>query len=327
MQELQHFFSLTPERVLGAVERIGESTTGLCYALNSLENRVYEVELENRRRVVAKFYRPGRWSQETIADEHRLLLRLVEEEIPACGPLEFPDGSTLQRTEEGIWFAVFPRRGGRAPEELGDLELEQLGRLLGRIHNIAAATELSHRPALSPKTYGSDCLAIILERAELSPGVRERYADAVRRLVALAEPMFAGVPTQPVHADFHRGNILHTPEGWLVLDFDDMAWAPAVQDFWLVLPGRPSECPREVEALVRGYEQFRAFDHATLHLIEHLRALRYVRYAAWIAARWDDPSFPRAFPQWGTDNYWENQLADLNDQLGIIAEQAASLPL
>jgi Ser/Thr protein kinase RdoA (MazF antagonist) len=318
MNELDQFFTLTPDAVLSAVEEIGSETTGLCYALNSLENRVFEVELEDRTRLVAKFYRPGRWSRETILDEHRALSALVDNEITVIAPLAFGDGSTLHTTADGINFTLFPRRGGRAPDDIGTEEAEQLGRMLGRIHNALASLALPHRPELSPKTYGTESLEIILARATLSPGVRGRYETSVRSLIERITPMFASVPTLPVHADFHRGNVLRATQGWLVLDFDDMARGPAVQDFWLMLPGRPADVPRELEAMLGGYEQFRELDRKNLDLVEPLRALRYVRYAAWIAQRWDDPAFKRAFPDWGTDRYWEQQLADINEQLALI---------
>ena len=318
MSELEHFFSLTPDRVLAAVEEGGSQTTGLCYALNSLENRVYEVELEDRSRVVVKFYRPGRWSRETILGEHRALNALADDEIAVVAPTPFADGETLHSLAEGIHFALFPRRGGRAPDDLTLDDFEQLGRLMARIHNVTSLLGLQARPALSPATYGTQALATILEKASLSPGVRARYSDSVRRLVDVATPRFAEARQIPIHADFHRGNVLRTPQGWLVLDFDDMAHGPAVQDFWLILPGRPRDVPRELEALVKGYEQFRELDRTELGLVEMLRALRYVRYAAWIAQRWEDPAFKRAFPDWGTDRYWEAQLADINEQLALV---------
>ena len=213
--------------------------------------------------------------------------------------------------------------GGRAPDDLGAPELEQLGRLLGRMHNMGARAKAEHRPELSPDTYGADSLAIILERGQLGTSTARRYESAVRQVIALAQERFRGIATSLIHADFHRGNILSRGPGqWLMLDFDDCAHGPAAQDFWLVLPGRPAECPRELEAMLRGYEQFRAFDHRSLVLIEALRALRYVRYAGWIAKRWDDPSFQRAFPDWGTERYWEEQVADLHEQLRLIDSAA-----
>ena len=316
----QHFFTLTPERVLDAVERSGHVTTGLCYPLNSLENRVYEVELDDRSRVVGKFYRPGRWGEETIRDEHRALAALREAEIPVCAPLAFPDGDTLHATPEKIFFALFPRTGGRIPDELIGDEYVQLGRLVARIHNVLGMLRLRHRPSLSPETYGTECLRTILERAPMPAGIQRRYVDAVERLVTLATERFAGIETIIAHADCHRGNLLRGREGWFFLDFDDMAVAPPVQDLWLLLPARARDCKAELDLLLEGYEQFRRFDRGTLGLIEALRGLRYVRYAAWVARRWDDPAFPRAFPDWGSERYWEGQVSDLHDQIALLEE-------
>lgn len=318
MNELTSFFGLTFDRVLTAVEQAGRRTTGLCYALNSLENRVYDIELDDDSRLIAKFYRPGRWSPETILDEHAMLAALHSEEIPVAAPTAFPDGSTLHTSAEGIHFALFPRVGGRAPDELTLLELEQVGRLIGRIHNIGARLGLPHRPELSPATYGSAALRLINEQGQLSPSVERRYNDAAARLIAQAEQLFAGVALAPIHADFHRGNLLRGRDGFVVLDFDDMARGPAAQDFWLVLPSRLGDCPDEVAAMVRGYEQFRAFDVRLLRMVEALRGLRYLRYAGWITSRWSDPAFKHVFAQFGTDNYWEAQVADLYEQVRLL---------
>jgi Ser/Thr protein kinase RdoA (MazF antagonist) len=317
---LTDFFSLTPERVLDAVEQSGHGTTGLCYALNSLENRVYEVELEGGRRLVAKFYRPGRWSREAILDEHTLLAALVEAEIPVCAPDPFPDGSTLKSTPEGILFTLFPRVGGRSPDELVAADHLELGRLLGRIHNVTASLKLSHRPVIGPDMYGGDSLALILDKAAMSPVVRKSFADVAGQLIEAGRRMWQGVPTFVVHGDCHRANLLRARERWMFLDFDDCGRAPAVQDMWLLLPAPVAGCPAEVEALLEGYEQFRRFEHGTLRLVEVLRGLRYLRYAAWILARREDPSFTRAFPSFGTEVYWEGQLGDLREQLGRVQQ-------
>lgn len=325
-REVGSFFSLTPEHVLAAVEQAGMPTTGLCYALNSLENRVYEVELEDERRVVAKFYRPQRWSRETILGEHHLLSALAAAEIPVCAPEPFPDGQTLHPAADGIFFALFPKVGGRSPDELTLDEHEELGRLLGRIHNVSANLTGHARPALSPDTYGRQSLKTILARTRMPDGLRHRYADAVERVVVCAEARFKGVEPFLTHSDCHRGNLLRGSRGFFFLDFDDAAVGPAVQDFWLLLPARPSDCPRELEAMLKGYETFRDFPRRSLALIEPLRALRYIRYAGWVAARWEDPAFKRAFPHWGTDNYWEAQLADLLEQLQIFAHEEEEQP-
>jgi Ser/Thr protein kinase RdoA (MazF antagonist) len=316
------FFDLLPEQVLDAVEQMGHRTTGLCYSLGSLENRVYEVELISGERIVPKFYRPKRHSRATILDEHRLLAALTEAEVPVCAPMRLPSGETLSETSNGIYFALFPRTGGRSPDELTDDEFTQLGRLIARIHNVSASLHLQHRPVLTPTTYGTECLAAILERDLLPPDMRQRYSDAVNRLVDVSEPLLAGLEHFVVHSDCHRGNLLRGREGWFFLDFDDMAVGPAVQDLWLLLPSRPTECPRQLDALLAGYRQFRPLERRGLAAIEALRGLRYVCYAAWIASRWTDQSFVRAYPLWGTAAYWEHQVLDLNEQVRLLKAAA-----
>ena len=316
------FFGLLPEVVLDAVERSGARATGRVVALNSLENRVYDVELEGGRRVIAKFYRPGRWDRATILDEHAVLLALVDEDFATAAPIPFPDGDTLARTPDGIWFALFPRVLGRAAGSLEPPELGQLGQLVARIHNVTASLPIAHRPALSPASYGGDSLDILLAGGFIPGSLEARYADVVGRLVAVGEARFAGVRTHPhpIHADLHRGNLLEAnARSWIILDFDDLAIGPAVQDLWLLLPARPEDCPEHLAALVEGYEQFRAFDPDELVLVEVLRGLRYVRYAAWVASRWSDPSFPRAFPGWGSERYWSEQIADVSEQLELLS--------
>jgi len=317
-----NFYSLVPEMVLDAVEAAGARTTGLCYALNSLENRVYEIELEDRSRVVAKFYRPGRWSREAILDEHRLLAALVDAEIPCCPPNAIADDSedTLGTTASGIHFAVFPKIGGRSPDELSVAQdhYAQIGRLLARMHNVSASLNLTHRSEISPQVYGTDRLALILDSVEISPGVQARYATAVDALVRIGDQLYDGLDCLPIHGDCHRANLLFN-DGWFFLDFDDMGVGPAVQDLWLLLPGRATTAQAEFEQMLSGYEQFREMPAGSTKLIELLRGLRYVRYAGWVAERWDDPAFKRAFPDWGTDRYWEGQTADLMEQVSLLS--------
>ena len=324
MNELDDFFSLTPDKVLDAVEESGMHTTGMIYQLNSLENRVFEVELEDQIRLVPKFYRPGRWSKEEILDEHKILQALVDHEIPACAALPFADGETLHQTSAGIHFALFPKVGGRPPDDLTDADYRELGRLIGRIHKIGESLPPPSRPALSPEVYGVDALSTILEKTEMPDGLKARYEDAVGRLVTIAKNQYSKIKPITIHADFHRGNILRTPEGWLALDFDDMTTGPESQDFWLILPGRLEDSKQEVEQLLEGYEQFREFDYGSLKLIEVLRGLRYVRYAGWIANRFQDPAFKYIFPEFGSEQYWQEQYIDLEEQLAVITEMGLS---
>lgn len=316
------FLDLTPERVLNAVEAGGLEPTGLCYPLNSFENRVYEVELEDRSRLVAKFYRPGRWSREQILEEHRLLQALDEAEIPVCTVQPFPDGETL-RTIRGLHYALSPRRGGRAPDEL-TLDLAgRLGRWLGRTHNVAAAMEIEHRPRLDADRYVRQALKWIqqwiTDGGSVSERLRSRYWRAAETLAEIADERMAGVTTHLVHADLHFGNVLLRDDELRVLDFDDMAIGPPVQDLWLVLPGRDDEETVALrEALLAGYEQFRIFDRSTLDLIEILRGMRMVRYAGWLARRWHDPAFKAGWPHFGTDDYWRLETEDLEEQVALI---------
>lgn len=323
-----NFYGLGPEQVLDAVESsAGLATTGLCYPLNSLENRVYEIELDGGDRIVGKFYRPGRWSRQTIAEEVRVLYGLRDNEIPVCAPLTLQNDETIAETQDGIFFVLYPKTGGRSPDELDPNEYQQLGRLLGRIHNVMSKIAPQARPSITPATYGIECMELICANTQLAGSLEARYRDAVQRLVDIAETRYAGVDLVPVHGDCHRANLLRDGslsvggEGFFFLDFDDMGIGPAVQDFWLLLPARRAESAVEIEAIATGYEQFREFDRRSLRLIEVLRGMRYVRYAAWLTSRWDDPAFQRAFPDFGSERYWEQQIADLYEQLRVLGEE------
>jgi Ser/Thr protein kinase RdoA (MazF antagonist) len=326
--QTQFFFSLTPDKVLEAVESSGLRCTGRCQALNSFENRVYDVEVESedgdeRPRRVVKFYRPGRWSEAQILDEHAFLSDLAEAEIPAVGPLPFPDGRTLRAMpESGIWFAVFPRVGGRAPDELDDEACLRVGRLIGRIHNVGAKRAAPHRVRLGPETYGISNLEFLLAGNWIAQEVRSRYEAAVRGVCALSSVFFAGAEAHRVHGDCHLGNLLFNAQGAFFVDFDDMVTAPAVQDLWLLIPGADAEGLRKRNLLFEGYEEMRQLDRAALRWIEALRALRFVHYSAWIARRWEDPAFPRAFPQFGSERYWAQETQDMENQLRAVQEAA-----
>jgi Ser/Thr protein kinase RdoA (MazF antagonist) len=315
----EFFFRLTPERVLQAVEAAGFVPSGHCFALNALENRVYDVRLEDGQHVVAKFYRPGRWSRETILDEHRLLAALVRAEIPVCAPLEFPDGDTLKEIED-IHYAIWPRTGGRSPDELADDQIEILGRLMARIHSIAADLGAPNRRTLNADTVPLEALALLEDGDWLPPSCSGRYARAVETLVSTYQERSRDLLIQPIHGDCHAGNLLRGDEGWFFLDFDDMVIGPPVQDVWMLLPGRDALADRQRRLLVESYRQFRPFDDRGFSLIEPLRGFRFVFYAGWIARRWEDPAFPDAFPHFGTDDYWETETRDLEELVERIAK-------
>ncbi len=310
----EFFFRLTPEWVLRAVEAGGLRPTGHCSALNSLENRVYDVRLEDDSHVVAKFYRPERWSPEAIREEHAFLADLAEAEVPVCAPVRFSDGETLHRVEE-IWYAVWPRTGGRAPDELSDADLAVLGRLVARIHNIGAGADAPHRRRLSADGYVREPLALLEERRLLPPACADRYRRAALRLADVYDERSRDVPVHRIHGDCHVGNLLRGREGFFFLDFDDFVIGPAAQDAWMLVPGRDAEGARQRRVLLDAYRQFRPFEERWLELVEPLRALRFVHYAAWIGRRWADPAFPPTFPHFGSEDYWENETRDLEEQL------------
>ncbi len=319
------FLTLTPERVLAAVEAAGLSCNPVCYPLNSFENRVYEVELADRGRLIAKFYRPGRWRAEQILEEHRFLAELAAAEVPVCTVLPFPDGSTLKRIDT-IYYSLSERRGGRAPDELCDRDVERLGMFVGRMHNVAASSPAPSRPRLDAERYVRRALVWIERQGSLTGGLRQRYFAAAGELAELADRMLAGVATHRIHADLHLGNVLLRDGELRVLDFDDMAEGPAVQDLWLAVPGRDAESQRQRQVFLAGYERFRLFDPRDLSLIEPLRGLRMVRYAGWLARRWHDPAFRSGWPQFGDEEYWQHGVADLEEQLRTIQSEAVRMP-
>lgn len=302
---------------MSAVEAAGLSTTGVCYPLNSFENRVYEVELEDKSRVVAKFYRPERWREEQILEEHGLLAELVDAELPVCSVRAFPSGHTLESID-GIFYSLSDRRGGRAPDELTPELAERLGMFVGRMHAIAASRTEVARPRLDAERYVHQALRRIEDGRFLPDHFRRRYLDAAERIAAIAQERMSDVPVHRIHADLHLGNVLLRDGELRVLDFDDLAIGPAVQDLWLALPGRDEESLALRARMIEGYERFRLFDHAHLALIEPLRGLRMVRYAGWLARRFDDPAFKAGWPHFGTEDYWRGETTDLEEQLATI---------
>ena len=313
----ESFFRLTPDRVLEAVERAGFLPTGHCFPLNALENRVYDVRVDDDTHLVVKFYRPGRWSREAILEEHQMLFALLEAEIPVCAPLVQSDGESLH-TAHGMQYAIWPRTGGRSPDELSDDEVAVLGHLLARIHNTGEALHLSHRRTLTAEHVVYEALDVLDDGDFLPPHCADRYRVAANGVAEVYEERSEGVPIHPIHGDCHVGNLLRGNDGWFFLDFDDMVRGPAAQDVWMLLPGRDAWAAQQREVLVEAYREFRPFDTRWLELIEPLRAFRFVFYAGWIAKRWGDPSFPDAFPHFGTDEYWENETRDLEEQLDRI---------
>jgi Ser/Thr protein kinase RdoA (MazF antagonist) len=336
------FETLTPDLVLDALESVGLRGDGRLTALSSYENRVYQVQLEDGTSVVAKFYRPQRWSDAQILEEHQFAAELMAFEVPAIGPLVL-NGQTLHHFG-GFAFSVSPRRGGRAPE-LDDGEvLEWIGRFLARIHSVGAKHPFAHRPALNLATFGTEPMQWLLENDKVPLDVQSLWTrkcqeaiDLIAGYAILAGPTgqngikntdTSGIRLLRLHGDCHPGNILWTPAdaapatgpGPHFVDLDDARTGPAVQDFWMLLSGDRQQRTRQLGALVDGYEQFREFDRAELALIEPLRTLRLIHYSAWLARRWSDPTFPVNFPWFGSSDYWQGQVQMLDEQIEAMQE-------
>jgi Ser/Thr protein kinase RdoA (MazF antagonist) len=312
---------LTPDAVLDALESVGLRCDGRQLALNSFENRVYQVGIEDAAPVVAKFYRPERWSDAQILEEHEFVLELAAREIPAVPPLAF-GGRTLHE-HDGFRFAVYPRRGGRAPELEDRATLEWLGRYIGRIHAVGALRPFAARPALDVESFGREPRDWLLAHDFLPSDL----VDSWRSVAALALEGVArcyeraGAPRLlRLHGDCHAGNVLWTDAGPHFVDFDDARGGPAVQDLWMLLPGERGAMAVSLKHVLEGYEQFFAFDRRELQLVEALRTLRLLHYSAWIARRWQDPAFPAAFPWFNTPRYWQDRILELREQVSLMDE-------
>jgi Ser/Thr protein kinase RdoA (MazF antagonist) len=332
--------NLTPDVVLDALASVGLWGDGRLTALSSYENRVYQISLESPAppegnaggagdTVVAKFYRPGRWSEAQILEEHALAAELMADEIPVVGALTL-NGHTLHHFA-GFSFSVSPRRGGRRPELEDHAVLEWIGRFLARIHSVGARSAFADRPALDIDSFGFASSDVLLAGHHLPLDMASRWRNAFEEAMQVAQGVInnvGSVRTFRLHGDCHPGNILWTPEGAAgagphFVDLDDARSGPSVQDMWMLLSGDRSQCTRQLGALVDGYEEFREFDRRELALIEPLRTLRLVHYSAWLAQRWSDPIFPINFPWFGSSDYWKGQVDMLVEQ--TEAMQAAAL--
>jgi len=317
------YSSLTPDAVLDALESAGVRGDGRLLALHSYENRVYQVYLEDGPPVIAKFYRPARWSDAAILEEHAFALALAEREIPVVAPLVI-EGRTLHESG-GFRFAVYPRRGGRMPE-LDDPEtLEWLGRFIGRIHAVGAVKPFAERPALDLATFGVEPRDWLLGHGFIPPdllpawkSVVDLALDGVRRCYDRA----GDVRAIRLHGDCHSGNILWTHDGPHFVDLDDARMGPAMQDLWMLLSGDRAAMTRSLSDVLAGYEDFHELDRRELALVEALRTLRLIHYSAWLARRWDDPAFPAAFPWFNTQRYWQDRILELREQVALMDEPA-----
>jgi Ser/Thr protein kinase RdoA (MazF antagonist) len=327
MPDAPHPFDiLTPEFIMDAVESLGFRCDCRILALNSYENRVYQVGIEEGKPLVAKFYRPDRWSDAQILEEHFFCLELAEHELPVVAPWSRTGGGTLFQ-HGGMRFALYPRQGGHAPEFDNLDNLEILGRMLGRIHRVGATRPFEHRPVIDVESFGRAAATLILERF-IPDEYRESYSAVVGRLLERIEAVFTQTgPFRSIrcHGDCHSGNILWRDDAPHFVDFDDARSAPAVQDMWMMLSGDRPRRSAQLAALLEGYTEFHDFDTRELLLVEALRGLRMLHYSAWLAARWEDPMFPRTFPWFNTVRYWGEQILALREQLAALDEPPLEL--
>lgn len=316
------FDSLSPDLVIDAVESTGVISDARILALNSYENRVYQVGVEAGEPLVAKFYRPGRWSRAQILEEHQFALELAALEIPVVPPLVDGKGESLHEFG-GFAFAVFPRRGGRSPDLEDPDSLTVMGRFLGRLHKVGALHPFRHRWSLNIEDFAEGSARFLLENGFIPPELEPAYSSLADDLVARVRRSFAEVPPPRqirIHGDCHMGNVLWREGTPHFVDFDDTMTGPAMQDLWMLLSGEREQREAQLQTLLTGYNEFHDFNPAELGLIEALRTLRIMHYSAWLARRWDDPAFPRSFPWFNTQRYWSGHILELREQLAALDE-------
>jgi len=315
------YASLSPDTVLDAVSSLGFQPDGRLYPLNSYENRVYQIGIEDRDPVIAKFYRPGRWTDAAILEEHVLTAELAELEIPVIAPLVI-GGNTLFHS--GLFrFSLYPRAHGRAPELDDPAHLLQLGRCLARIHNIGALTTFLHRPVIDVDSFAARPREFLLQHgflpADLIPAYESLTGHIIPKLETILEAA-SDLRLLRLHGDSHLGNILWYNDGPCMVDFDDARMGPSIQDLWMFLSGDRNYMSACLHDLLNGYCEFRDFDARELHLIEALRTMRMIHHAGWLAQRWDDPAFPRAFPWFNSQQFWQDHILHLKEQMAAMDE-------
>ena len=319
---LEHDYNaLEPEIILRAVDSAGYQTSGRMLALNSYENRVYRIELEQGAPLVAKFYRPDRWSDEAIAEEHAFARELASEEIPVVAPLVF-DGETLLQSG-GYRFSLYPLQGGRWPDLEYTEDMIWMGRFIARIHVVGRRQTFGHRQSISIERLGSEAVEYLLSNNFIPAHLETAYQSLADDLLLIIQQRFeqaGGFSTLRLHGDCHRGNVLWTDRGPHFVDLDDCCNGPAIQDLWMLLSGERSEMTVQMIDLLEGYSEFTSLDMAEMHMIEALRTLRMMHYASWLARRWHDPAFPQAFPWFNSIQYWEQHILELREQLARMQE-------
>jgi Ser/Thr protein kinase RdoA (MazF antagonist) len=315
------YANLDPHLILDAVESAGFRCSGGLFALNSFENRVYQIGIEDEAPVIAKFYRPHRWSDAAILEEHQFALELEEHEIPVIAPIRSANGNTLHHFQD-YRFAVFPRQGGRTME-LDNLDhLEWMGRFIGRLHAVSACRPFKHRLHLDVKTYGYNSYEFLLTNDFFPLSLRDDFVATTDELLNKITQRFeitGRVNHIRLHGDCHAGNVLWNDTGPRIVDLDDCLMGPAIQDIWMLVSGDTQALVNlQLDCILSGYQEFHDFNYAEIHLIEALRALRMIHYSAWLAKRWDDPAFPLNFPWFNTFDYWQMQLEDWREQTMLL---------
>lgn len=313
------FDHLTPDLAIGlAEEALGVRCTNLCRPMNSYINRVYEIEREDGDKVIAKFYRPARWSRDALAEEHAFLLELADEELPVIAPLRGAGGETLF-AEGDMYFALFEKKGGRICDEPRQEEWLQLGRLIGRVHQVGADRDAHHRIVLAPDAATREQVEYILASGLVAPEHERAYEDITTRLIDRIAPLFDRDEFIRIHGDCHHQNIIHRPdEGFYMIDFDDMAMGPPIQDVWMLLPGRVADARHELNLFLEGYETFRPLPPGQRKLVEPLRAMRFIHFTAWCVRQAADGGFSRLAPDWGTSAWWRQEVHELQKQMTEI---------
>jgi Ser/Thr protein kinase RdoA (MazF antagonist) len=326
-KKILDYQNLSPDEILNAVEGEGYQCDGRLLALNSYENRVYQIGIEEDKPIIVKFYRPERWNDSAIMEEHEFAWELAESEIPVVAPIKNEKGDSLRR-HKLYRFALFPNQGGRAPNLENSSHLEKLGRYLGRIHSVGKSKIFRYRPTLTAESFGQKSCEFLLKNKFIPKDIETAYqslTDDLIQRIAWCYERAGDSSTLRLHGDCHPGNILWTDDGPHFVDLDDSRNGPAIQDLWMLLSGERIDQIKSLNALLNGYTEFFEFDPRQLHLIEALRTLRMLHYYAWIAKRWTDPAFPRAYPWFNTQRCWEEHILHLREQVSLMDEEPLSL--
>lgn len=318
----QDFAALDPTLIIDSVESLQLESDARIFPLNSYENRVYQIGIEDdiQKRLIGKYYRPNRWTDEQILEEHLFTQELADLEIPVVAPLLF-NRQSLHHFKN-YRFALYPQRGGRTAELDNSEHLEWIGRFLGRIHLAGASKSFIHRPSISVTEFATSSAEYLLSKRFIPDYLEEAYQSLTDDIIKLLNERFDATTFESIrlHGDCHRGNILWTDDGPHFVDFDDCRTGPAIQDLWMLLSGDSQDQQQQLNHVLDGYFEFAELDTKELQLIEPLRCLRLMHYASWLAKRWTDPAFPMNFPWFNTTNYWEQHVLELREQFSLLQE-------